>query len=396
MNIGSKIAILCITENGKKLACKIKASIEDGDIYFVKNNQNIVSDRFNTFETLGKTDELNTEINLVNDRLKNFIETIFNKYEYLVFIMATGIVIRTIAPLVESKFSDPAILVTDEKGINVISLLSGHMGGANEMTYYISQKINANPVITTATDVNKKSSLDMIAKKLDGYIEDFRENVKVVNSMLVNNKKVGIYIDGDYDIDTRGFIKLDNSKSITELYKEDKETFDALKKIVVITNKSKFIEGKDSTTIELINNQDIVCNKIDESKFIKLVPRDIVIGIGCKKDLNSYLLYESLIDFLFKNNIDTESIKELGSIDIKKDEKAIVDLSKTLQVPFKIIDRNEISKIDHLFEKSEWVKKSVGVYSVAEPVAHILSNGNLIIRKKKYKGIIFSVGRLKI
>ena len=81
--------------------------------------------------------------------------------------MATGIVVRAIAPLIISKFSDPAILVMDEKGNNIISLLSGHMGGANEMTLYISDLINSNPVITTATDVNKKSSLDMIAKKLN-------------------------------------------------------------------------------------------------------------------------------------------------------------------------------------------------------------------------------------
>ena len=73
------------------------------------------------------------------------------------------------------------------------------------MALYISHLIESNPVITTATDVNNKSSLDMIAKRLDGYIENFRDNVLKVNSMIVNNKPVGLFIDGDYNIDTRGF-----------------------------------------------------------------------------------------------------------------------------------------------------------------------------------------------
>ncbi|MGL5694794.1 MAG: cobalamin biosynthesis protein [Peptostreptococcaceae bacterium] len=108
------------------------------------------------------------------------------------------------------------------------------------------------------------------------------------------------------------------------------------------------------------------------------------------------MLQESLNDFVHKNNIDINSIKEVGSIEVKKDEKAIIDLSKKLNVPFKIISKEDISKVDYLFEKSEWVKKSVGVYSVAEPVAYILSNGNLIIEKNKYKGITFSIGRVEI
>ena len=77
----------------------------------------------------------------INKKLKILFQKIFDEYEYIIFIMATGIVVRTIAPLVNSKFSDPAILVTDEKGKNIISLLSGHMGGANEMTLYISDLI---------------------------------------------------------------------------------------------------------------------------------------------------------------------------------------------------------------------------------------------------------------
>ena len=380
MNIDSKIAILCITSNGRSLACKIKRSLNDGDIYFINNkrDENSLDDN----EVISKYLEEDVEIYTVKKRLKFFVEDIFDKYEYILFIMATGIVVRTIAPLVTSKFSDPAILVTDEKGSNIISLLSGHMGGANEMTLHISDLINSNPVITTATDINKKSSLDIIAKKLNGHIVNFRDNVLDVNAMLVNGDAVGLYIDGEYNIDTRGFTVLDNSKSLESSISSDEE----LKKINL------------NTIVVISNKENLQIDKYYEDKYriIKVTPRDIVIGIGCRRDTKSHLLQDSLEDFLIKNNIDINSIKEIGSIEVKKDEKAIIDLSENLNVPFRVLSVEEISQVDYLFEKSEWVKKSVGVYSVAEPVAHLLSDGNVIIEKNKYKGITFSVGRLKI
>ena len=380
MNIDSKIAILCITSNGRSLACKIKRSLNDGDIYFINNkrDENSLDDN----DVISKSLEEDVEIYTVKKRLKFFVEDIFDKYEYILFIMATGIVVRTIAPLVTSKFSDPAILVTDEKGSNIISLLSGHMGGANEMTLHISDLINSNPVITTATDINKKSSLDMIAKKLNGHIVNFRDNVLDVNAMLVNGDAVGLYIDGEYNIDTRGFTVLDNSKSLESSISSDEE----LKKINL------------NTIVVISNKENLQIDKYYEDKYriIKVTPRDIVIGIGCRRDTESHLLQDSLEDFLIKNNIDINSIKEIGSIEVKKDEKSIIDLSENLNVPFRVLSVEEISQVDYLFEKSEWVKKSVGVYSVAEPVAHLLSGGNVIIEKNKYKGITFSVGRLKI
>lgn len=353
MNIeDKKIAILSITQNGKSLGLNIKNNIKNADLYFIKRD--IVENEINVIQ--------------INKRLKDFVPEIFNQYDYIIFIMATGIVIRTIAPLVVSKFSDPAILVTDEKGKNIISLLSGHMGGANEMTLYISDLINSNPVITTATDVNKKSSLDMIAKKLNAHIDNFRDNVLKINSMIVNNEKVGLFVDGNYLVDTRGFV-LDEKNNLKDI-----------DNIVVISNKVSI-----DTNLDFSNKN-----------IIKVVPKDIVIGIGCRRDTDSEYMKDSLVDFLEQQNIDINAIKEIGSIDVKKDEKAILNLSKYLRVPFKIFTKEEISQVDYLYDKSEWVKKSVGVYSVAEPVAHLLSNGNLIVEKHKYKGITFSIGRIDI
>ena len=352
-----KIAILSITNNGRELALRIKEIMKNVDVFFIKKDTDYKSD----------------EVTVVNKGLKEFIPQIFDKYEYLVFIMATGIVVRTIAPLVMSKFSDPAILVMDEKGNNIISLLSGHMGGANEMTLYMSDLLNSHPVITTATDVNKKSSLDMIAKKLNGHIDDFRDNVLKINSMLVNNEEVHLYIDGNYKINHQGFTLYD-----------EKTDLDKVRNLVIVTNK-KDINKILNKNIENLNE-----------KIIKVTPKDIVIGVGCKKNTNSDHMKNSLIKFLAEYNIDINAVKEIGSIEIKKDEKAIIDLAKFLDVKFKTFSVEEISKVDYLYEKSDWVKKNVGVYSVSDPVAHLLSEGRVIINKQKYDGITFSIGRIDI
>lgn len=349
MNIeDKKIAILSISKNGKALGLKIKKKISNAHLYYVKKD--VVEDEDNVI--------------YINKKLKEFVPKIFGKYDYIIFIMASGIVVRTIAPLIKNKFSDPAILVSDEKGKNIISLLSGHMGGANEMTLYISNLLNSNPVITTATDVNNKSSLDMIAKKLNAHIYDFRNKVLKINSMLVNDEVVNLFIDGDYDIDTRGF----------NICKRDE--INNLDEVVVISNKKN---------LNLINNN-----------ILKVVPKNIVIGIGCRKNMDKEYMINSLSDFLHEQNIDINSIKEIGSIDVKKNEEALINLSIYLNVPFKIFTAEEISKVEHLYEKSDWVKQNVGVHSVAEPVAHLLSDGNLIIKKHKYNGITFSVGRINI
>ncbi|MBY2231180.1 cobalt-precorrin 5A hydrolase [Clostridioides difficile] len=373
MNIEGNIAIICITENGKKLAVKINSLVNNCIIYQVKNKESNLA-----------VEE--TCVHTVQKKLSDFVGEIFSKFDYIVFIMATGIVVRSIAPYIISKFSDPAILVMDEKGKNVISLLSGHIGGANSLTQYISSLIDANPVITTATDINQKASLDMIAKKLNAHIDNFRESVKEVNSMLVNDKCVGLYVDEGYQVDTRGFKLIESKGELRDSFSNT-----CIEKLVVVSNKINCIED-----IENLNLDNKLEHCYSIKKIIKVIPRDIVIGIGCRRNTDSELMYNSLEEFLNKQNIDIRAINTVGSIELKKDEKAIIELSKILKVPFKTFSIDEISKVDNLFDKSDFVKKNVGVYSVAEPVAYLLSKGNLLVEKHKYKGITFSVGRIKI
>ncbi len=118
---------------------------------------------------------------------------------------------RVLAPLVNDKLSDPAVVVIDERARHVISLLSGHAGGANALTRYLAGMLDADPVITTATDVNELAALDTLAFQLNARMTDFRAAVKTVNQMLVSGKRVGLWCDGEFTgalsrCDRRGFI----------------------------------------------------------------------------------------------------------------------------------------------------------------------------------------------
>ncbi|MBQ7706038.1 MAG: cobalt-precorrin 5A hydrolase [Selenomonadaceae bacterium] len=123
------------------------------------------------------------------DSLKNFVAEVFNKFDALIFICATGIAVRMIAPHILSKLSDPAVIVIDERGQNVISLLSGHVGGANELTLKIAEAINSNPVITTATDVENKFAADSFAAKL-GLIPTPKTAIKAINAAVLRDEPV--------------------------------------------------------------------------------------------------------------------------------------------------------------------------------------------------------------
>ena len=160
-------AILTVTAGGASVAEKISAGI--GGEIFVKGRD---------FE-----------------RLAEFVGEIFGKFDGLIFVCATGIAVRTIAAHVVSKLSDPAVIVVDERGRNVISLLSGHVGGGNDLTLKIARAIGANPVITTATDVENKIAVDALAGRL-GLRPEPKDAIKIINSAILRDEPVYVVAGG--------------------------------------------------------------------------------------------------------------------------------------------------------------------------------------------------------
>ncbi len=280
-------------------------------------------------------------------KLSDWTRDSFYKKLPIVFVGATGIAVRTIAPFVSDKLTDSPCIVIDEMGEYVIPILSGHMGGANEIALMLAKAINAKPVITTATDVENKFSIDVFAKKNYLNIEN-RAGIKIVSGKLLENKAAFVYIEEPCRIDT--FNKPKNIK----LVKKKQET-------------------------------DIV-----------LIPKRYVLGLGCKKGKT----FEELKDFVFeeleKNNISIKEVCALCSIDLKAKEEGLNTLATFMQVPFITYTSEELLEVEGEFSNSDFVKNVTGVSNVCERAAMRFSKeAELKIKKKAANGMTFALAFLK-
>ena len=292
--------------------------------------------------TLKKYDVENTI--QIEDFTTNINEK-FSQYDGHIFIMASGIVIRKIANLIGTKDKDPAVLLIDEGKHFVISLLSGHLGGANELTYSLANILKLVPVVTTSSDVTGKIAVDTISQKINAELEDLK-SAKDVTSLIVNGQKVNILLPKNVKVSDKnsadGFILVSNKKNI---------------------------------------------------EYTRIYPKNLILGIGCKKDIKAEDILSAIEDCLDKNNLDIKSVKKVATVDVKENEKGLIDAAKFLNLDLEIISRDEIKKIQNQFEGSDFVEKTIGVRAVSEPVAFLSSTGNgkFLVMKAKYNGITISI-----
>ncbi|MCP4164113.1 MAG: cobalt-precorrin 5A hydrolase [Deltaproteobacteria bacterium] len=290
--------------------------------------------------------------------LKESIRENFNKYNGHIFIMSTGITVRLISDLIKSKTTDPAVLVIDDKGLNVISLLSGHIGGANRLCIKISEILGANPVITTATDVNNLPAIDVIAVENDISIEN-PENIKKINSLILNGKKIRI--------------------------------FDPLNLVTPHLKKVNLVSDSD--------NPDLVVDYIEKeysSDPLLLRPRMLSAGIGCNRGTDMDEMKGLLFQVLENNNYSVLSLKALATVDVKMDEIGITELAQGMNLPVKYFDKNELNSVSNIKTPSEMAMKHIGAKSVCEAAAILASQGKLLIPKTKTKNVTIAIAKTSI
>lgn len=319
----NRIAIITVTKNGVVLAKKIKDREENIDIYTMK--------KF-----------LEEGLFTIENSLAETVGNIFKKYYGIIFITAMGIAIRVISPYIQKKDIDPCVLVVDENGNFIIPILSGHLGGGNELSNEVAKKINALPLITTSSDISGKIAVDTLATKINGRLKDL-ESAKKVTSLIVAGEKVQIKVPEN--------ISDENPSGV-----------------IVVSNKENI-------------------------EITQIIPKNIVIGIGCKKGSSKEKIIFAIKDILKELNISCKAIRIIGTVDVKKDEIGIIESARYFDVPLKIVQRDEIKKIQDRFEKSEFVEKTIGVTSVSAPCSILSSekNGKLLIEKKRYEGITLSI-----
>ena len=332
-----KIAIVSVSKKGKNLAFDLK-------------------EKLNSDSTIIKTD-------LYHKNVKEIFPIVFQEYDAIIAVMASGILIRSIAPLLNSKVTDPAILNIDDNGNFVISTLSGHLGGANKLTNKISKLINATPVITTSTDVNKKLGIDILANDLFLSIDNTKE-ILFFNKAILEGKEISFTINPN--------------KNFNYL-------FEYFHNNTLEINVSIFYSTKINT--------DEIHVKVEEHELI-LKEKKVVAGIGCRRGKSCEDIYNVLKKSLDEFNLDLSRVTMLTSAEIKKEEKGILKLSEKLNIPvnFVELDKLKLFKSNDI-QKSEFVKSKFGIDGVCEPSALIMAgfNSKLIYKKTSYDGVTIAI-----
>ena len=282
--------------------------------------------------------------------LKEWTGEMFRTKDAILFISASGIAVRAIAPWVKDKKTDPAVVVMDERGVFAISLLSGHLGGANELTGLLANLTGAIPVITTATDVNGRFAVDIFAKKNGMNIGDMRA-AKAVSADVLDEKTVGLYC--EFPI-------------IGEVPEELRQ----------VAPEEPF-EGKTGIVISL-NDE-----KRPFARTLYLYPRIVTLGIGCRKGTRPEDLEAAVLDILQTNHIAVQSVERAASMDLKADEPAILQLCEKYQLPFVTYSAEELREVKGDFTPSDFVKQVTGVDNVCERSAVLGSGGGCLVQKKK-------------
>ena len=335
-----KVSVLAITKNGVKIGEELKEKFPDWEIY--------VPEKF--------SDE-RTKIKWYSQPTSEKIIELFKNSNALICIFSLGAIIRLIAPYLKDKKIDPAVIAIDDKTKFVISVLSGHIGGANELTQEIAEKLGSIPVITTAADVNKTISVDLIGRKLGWKIDDDLTVTKI-SAHMVNEERIGIF----QEVGERNWFKeLPKNVSIYE-------NLEDLKK-----SKSK---------AHLIISDKIIEEELAKESVI-YHPPSLVIGIGLHWDTSKETIKMGIEDCLKKFNLSSKSIAKLVSIKKPQDVQGLIDLGIEMDIPVEYVNREELAEISAP-NPSETVKKFEGTASVSEAAAIKVSKGELIVEKQKF------------
>lgn len=345
--VAQSIAVIALTKKGVSLARKMRQE-KAWDVYIPAKFRISVE---------------HAEMNAIEGNFIEFIHKIFSKYQGLVFISATGIAVRAIAGVVTDKRRDPAVVVVDDGGRFSISLLSGHLGGANRLAQEVAKIFGATPVVTTASDISGFDGIDVVAKDLGLYIDNF-EDLKHVSASIVNGEKTALITMGDFY----------PGKLIQRLEQPN----------IVICDEIP----ADAKAVVYATDYSI---KAPAIPHVILRPRNIVLGVGARRGATFAALKATLVQGLSEINLSEKSVGGIATIDIKRDEGCILELGRFLEAPIQYYTARELATVEEMFPVSSFVKQTVGVGSVAGPSGFIASGYGKALGYHKGNGITLSI-----
>lgn len=323
-----KLAIITLTFQGRELARRLKNLLEQDHTFLV--------------------------IDLFHKNVKMTLCEIFQQYDCILGIMASGIMIRSICPLMKNKFTDPAVLIMDDGGKHIISLLSGHFGGGNQIALKIAEVVGADPVITTATDVQGMMGIDSLARKYFFNVKNLSD-VVVINQAIIDGERVELAVPDQFEY----------------LFKDD-------------LVKKTYVRMKSRTTLKACYG----------NKCVFLIPNKLVMGIGARRNVSKNLVMAAVEETLHDLEIPIERIDIIATAEPKGEEKGILEVAEDLDKPFEVVGLEILKNFKHpQCSKSALVMETFGVPGVCEPAALSVAgeSSRLIYRKRAFKNVTIAV-----
>lgn len=292
----------------------------------------------------------------------------FAERNALVFIGACGIAVRAIAPFVKDKLQDSPVLVLDEEGKYVVPILSGHVGGANELAEALAKRLGAVPVITTATDVNRKFAVDLFAKR-NGLTLWNKEGIAPVSAKILRGEKASVSIEG------------------MEAYHGNSELTG-----MWIPEELELVPYPPKQKTDIVISADI---EVMGQAVLFLKPKEYVLGIGCKKGKSEEEIHSLIQKKVTEMGIEIRDIAMIASIDRKKEEAGICGWASHNRIPYLTFSAEQLQAVEGAFCHSGFVKQTVGVDNVCERAALAAcgKGGSLLAGKQAENGITLAVAK---
>ncbi|WP_046175242.1 cobalt-precorrin 5A hydrolase [Domibacillus indicus] len=345
-----RIAVVSITKHGTETARRLAEGMQ-ADLYYMQK--------------FCRGDEEERNITLFDGSVRLQLPKLFKEYDGIVLIISLGAVVRMIAPILGDKKTDPAVVVLDDRAEHAISVLSGHIGGANELTHRVAGLTGARPVITTASDVQKTIPVDMFGREF-GWTFEYDRFLTQAAAAVVNEEPVLIV----------------QESGEPDWWKHDRPVPAHIKTAASVEE-----------ALETPHNAALVVTHrlLDEAELeglrypVVYRPKSIVLGIGCNRGTEAEEIEQVIDEVLDDLSLSKTSVRSISSIDLKKDEAGILAVAEKNSWPFLTFTAGQLNEAP-MREKSATVFKFTGAYGVSEPAAYLASNGGEIVLPKKKSG----------
>ena len=336
-----KIMIFAYSRQGIRTALKAAEHFSGEEIRLFAAGRLLESDA---------SDDDSFQVQAIPPESRTFYGELFSGADLLIFVGALGIAVRNIAPFVKDKCMDPAVLCIDEQGTFVISVLSGHIGGANRFAAKLADALGAVAVITTATDLRHRFSVDSWATA-NGLIIDDMKAAKAVSAAV---------LEGEVPMESDLPVLSDYPSGVKKAEETDRETGPGI--LVSWNIRQPF------------------------SPTLRLIPCCLHLGIGCRKGIGKEAVANAVEKVCLAYRIDPRAVKGVYSIDLKKDEPGLTAYCREQGWPFQVYTAQELNQVEGTFQASAFVKSVTGADNVCERAA-LKDADTLIISKTAVNGV---------